>query len=312
MRINLRSPLLFAFVTIALAGCDLGVFDPIVTGGHTSDSSETGVVVVTSSGDTDSESTGESSFTTASPSTSGDSTSDGPIDSDTCTTCDTGASFVDPPPSGCGVWEQDCPSGQKCTVEGPPPYVYESFTCATIVPDPAQAGESCQILVDGPFGPDTCDLGLTCHHVDADTGLGTCIPLCTGSPLAPGCDPGFACLVSDMPLCLPECDPLLQDCPAGQTCMLSDMDFVCWPVIEEQAGLFESCEYANSCEPGLTCVDADLAAECPPDSLGCCTPYCDLDGPAVCPGVGQSCRSIFEPIDPPPGQEDVGICALPW
>lgn len=87
------------------------------------------------------------------------------------------------------------------------------------MPDPDQFGEECEVLVEGHLGPDTCDIGLYCHDVDADTGKGTCTPLCTGSLVAPTCDAGLTCFdVLAVPLCVAECDPLLQGCPAGQAC----------------------------------------------------------------------------------------------
>lgn len=310
---RLTSPIHLGLALLALAGCDLGILDPIITAGLTTDSSETGVMTSatsTTSGDPDPE-------TTADPSTSGEgpgttSDSDGPLPGDT-TTSASGGNFIGPgdPPAGCDVWAQDCPNGEKCSAAGPPPFSSEIIACSPIVPDPDQLGDACEILVEGHLGPDTCDIGLYCHDVDADTGKGTCIPLCTGSQNAPVCDAGLTCLNMALPLCIPECDPLLQNCPAGQACNYLADAFVCWPVMDPPKEELEGCEYQNQCEPGLMCAASELVAGCDPNDIGCCTAYCDLDNPGVCPGVGETCRGFFTPGDAPPGYEDVGVCALP-
>ncbi|MBZ5707790.1 hypothetical protein [Nannocystis pusilla] len=304
MRLNFSSPIHLGLALLALAGCDLGILDPIITTGLTTDSPDTGVIVTatsTTSGDPDPE-------TTAAPSTSGED----PGTTGDTTTSASGGNFIVPPdpPAGCDAWAQDCPSGEKCSAAGPPPFSSEIIACHPIAPDPDQLGEECEILVEGHLGPDTCDIGLYCHAVDADTGKGTCIPLCSGSPADPACGAGLTCLVLELPLCIPECDPLLQNCPSGQSCNYLADSFACWPLVEEPKQLFEGCEYVNQCEPGLMCVAVEFVTECDPTDIGCCTPYCDLDNPGVCPGVGQVCRPFFTPGDAPPGHEDVGVCAL--
>ncbi|MDC0670131.1 hypothetical protein [Nannocystis radixulma] len=138
-----------------------------------------------------------------------------------------------------------------------------------------------------------------------------------------GCDPGtldpivtadragLTCLDIAVPQCVPICDPVVQDCSPGETCSFFGSGFGCWDTIEEPRALFEACEFANACEPGLACVVSEVATECPPDSSGCCTPYCDLDGPDLCPGTGRQCVPFFSPGEAPPGLKHLGICGFP-
>lgn len=294
-----------ALAFVALAGCDLGILDPIITAGHTSDSSDTGVTVTSTgatSGDPDPETTGEPPLTTAS-STAGDSDSDS----------DSGTNFIIPPDPlpECNMWTQDCPPAEKCSAGGPPPLSENSIACFPIVPNPAHFGEECEILLEGELGPDTCDIGLFCHDVDPETGKGTCVELCQGTEWYPMCDAGFTCLLTAVPLCIPECEPLLQNCAGNQSCVYLADTFACSPAPDEPKELFESCESLNECDPGLVCAGPEVAVECDHNSLGCCTFYCELGGPDFCPGVGQECRPFFAPGDTPPGHENVGICALP-
>ncbi|MCY1013749.1 hypothetical protein OV079_51150 [Nannocystis pusilla] len=160
--------------------------------------------------------------------------------------------------------------------------------------------------------PIPSDIGLYCHDVDADTGKGTCTPLCTGSLVAPTCDAGLTCFdVLAIPLCVAECDPLLLGCPAGQACNYRTYAFGCWPIMDEPKQELEVCEDLNQCEPGSMCLGSEYAAACDPSEIGCCAAYCDLDDPGVCPSVGEICRPFFLPGDAPPEYQDVGVCALP-
>lgn len=293
---------------LALFGCDPGVLDPILTGGGSGGSMSGPASTTTTDPTPDSTGTASDGSTGA---ISGDSGS-------TCTTCDdpTGAVFVVPPgpPAACDVYAQDCESGFKCSAEGPPPLDSESIVCSSIVAEPDQAGESCQQLVLGHLGPDTCDVGLFCDHADPQTGTGTCAVMCQGSSSQPLCDSASACFgYHEIPLCVPHCDPLLPSCPAGDTCQYAGVDFVCLGVSDLPANqLFEGCGGDWQCAPGLNCVDEDAAVECigGGDGPGCCSPYCALDNPA-CPGVGQQCRPFYDPGDAPVGLENVGVCALP-
>ncbi|WAS99441.1 hypothetical protein [Nannocystis punicea] len=300
MRLSPRSPLVLA---LALAACDLEILDPILTGGNSGHASESGPPAETSTG------------TTADSDTTAGSTC---ASNDTCTTydSDSGAVFVVPPdpPAACDVYSQDCPSGFKCTAEGPPPLDVDSITCSPVVADPDQAGEACQVLVLGHYGPDTCDVGLFCDDVDPQTGTGTCAVMCHDNSGQPQCDADSECFgYHHIPLCVPHCDPLLQDCPAGDSCQYAGVDFVCLEVVALPANqLFEGCGGDWYCAPGLSCVDSEAADECSsgPDGPGCCSPYCDLSAP-TCPGLGQQCQPYYDPGQAPPGLENVGVCALP-
>ncbi|WP_434421501.1 hypothetical protein [Nannocystis pusilla] len=300
-----RSSLSLAFV-LALGGCD--ILDPIVTTGFTSETGPWQTATVTTD-DPSAGSVGEVSTVTT------DATTGEPVDTATVTTADpSGAVFIVPPdpPAQCDVWAQDCPAGEKCGAEGPPPYSSGSIACAPIVPDPAQLGEPCQVLVEGHLGPDTCDLGLYCYDVDPVTQQGTCRSLCTGDIDDPTCPSGQVCLNAALPMCLDGCDPRLDSCSDGEHCIYLYPGFACWSGgSEPKKELFEACEYADACGSGLICHNADGASECDPDSIGCCQPFCDVDGPDTCPGVGQQCTPFYEPGEAPAGFEDLGICLLP-
>ena len=290
-----RSSLSLAFV-FALGGCDL--FEPIITTGL-----DTWATVTT-----DDPSAG--SVTT-------DATTGEPVDAATVTTDDpdpSGAVFILPPdpPAQCDVWAQDCPAGEKCGAEGPPPINSGSIACAPIVPGPAQLGEPCQVLVEGHLGPDTCDIGLYCNDVDPVTQQGTCRSLCTGDINDPTCPTGQVCVNTALPMCLDACDPRLDTCPGDAGCLALYPEFGCWSGgSEPKKGLFEACEYPDACGSGLACFSSEGASECDSNDIGCCIPYCDLDHPDTCPGVGQQCTPYYGPGEAPAGLTDLGVCLLP-
>jgi hypothetical protein len=174
-------------------------------------------------------------------------------------------------------------------------------------------------LGTGVDGLDTCDKHMMCWNVDLDTKVGHCLGMCTGSPDNPGCsDPDAYCAIGGdgvLTLCLPQCDPLAQDCPNADLCLPNPGDpntFFC--VIDgsgREGQVFDVCEYANACDPGLVCLPPEFAAECDPMQAGCCLPYCDTSLPNTCPGAGQQCLPWFEGGDPPPDDlKNVGLCGL--
>ncbi|WAS93685.1 hypothetical protein [Nannocystis punicea] len=311
----MRRPLVLA---LAFAGCGPGILDPILTAGSAS----------SGPGDTTALETGPpaeasaSISSTSGPATDGTSfiTSASTVTSyDDCTfvcpptTTGDDSVFIMPadPPAQCDVWAQDCPAGEKCAAAGPPPLTTGSIACAAIVPGPDQLGEPCQVLVEGHLGPDTCDLGLYCHSVDPATQQGTCRPLCTGHSDDPACPSGQVCLNTALPMCFAACDPLVHDCAGDDTCIWIDPQFGCFPAGNQpKNGLFEACEYLDQCEDGLICVDPAGAGECDLEGVGCCLPFCDLDFPDTCPGVGQVCQP-FHQGKPPAGLEHLGLCSLP-
>jgi hypothetical protein len=274
-----------------------------------------------SSGGTEGQSSGGSSSESQSGGETGNETGNETGD-ETGTTGTTGETGTTGTTGGaedeCDVWAQDCPAGQKCAPYdgGNPGGTWNSLRCVDLDPMPKSVGQSCHIVA--PWnGEDDCELGAMCWETDPVTNEGTCRALCEGSPQSPTCDSGTHCLLSNdaLNICLPDCNPLLQDCEAGQACIplldpASDQ-FIC--VIDSggaEGQALDPCEFANACDPGLWCTDPALASECDPMFPGCCIPFCDLDEANTCPGVDQECLPWYEPMQAPPGREDVGFCGL--
>jgi hypothetical protein len=168
----------------------------------------------------------------------------------------------------------------------------------------------------GVSGNDTCELGNMCWNADPDTGIGTCIAFCTGSPDAASCPAGTNCVIVNngvLAICLPDCDPLAQDCEeAGDLCIPdpNGEGYVCvLNASGDMAPYGTPCNYANSCNAGLICVDPAGVPEpeCASAS-GCCSPMCSIAAGDPCPGAGQTCEPVFDPQ--PPGYEDVGVCTI--
>jgi hypothetical protein len=214
----------------------------------------------------------------------------------------------------CDIWApMDCPEGQKCTMVGCEvgTSVWDSNVCRDIQGD-AQVGDEC-MYTDGSAlsGNDNCYLGSVCWDADPDTGIGYCVSFCSGSPDAPICPEGSKCTLTSsgvINLCLPTCEPLAQDCGQNNICIPVNDSYEC--VLDAsggQAPYGTPCNYINSCNAGLICVDASLvpAPQCT-QSSGCCSPMCSISAGAPCPGAGQSCEPVFNPQ--PPGYEDVGVC----
>jgi len=220
----------------------------------------------------------------------------------------------------CSLWDQDCPGDEKCN-----PYAndggasWNSSRCAPLDSGPGQPGDPCNVEGSGVSGVDSCDVGSMCWNVDEEN-TGTCVSLCQGTEANPLCDnPTDQCIIANdgwLPLCLPQCDPLL-GCQDGEGCYPADDGFVCVPDASgpELGGYADPCEYTNACDPGLLCANPSAVPGCA-DSAGCCTHFCDLSDPepsADCGGVadGQECISAFPEGQVPPGFEDTGICAIP-
>ena len=215
----------------------------------------------------------------------------------------------------CDVWKQNCPAGQKCV-----PYgdggggTWNDTKCVDITGDGA-VGDPCTAVGGGVSGIDDCALGILCWDVD-ERGHGTCVAMCSGSPDAPTCPPKSSCWITSdgiLNLCIPVCDPLLQDCPGGDLCLPTGDDFIC---VEDASGdegqTNDPCEFANACDPGLVCLNtASASAACQQDLQGCCQPFCEFPG-SPCPNPDQQCLQWYDPMMPiPPGNEDVGVCAIP-
>jgi hypothetical protein len=245
---------------------------------------------------------------------------------DTTATDPTGTVFVTADMGGsggtCDVFAQDCPKGEKCM-----PWAddgggaWNSTTCSPVMRNPGQRGDECSVEGSGVSGIDDCDLGLMCYNVQAKTNTGTCFELCHGSPDAPMCDEGLCAVYNDgnLPLCLSDCDPLLDDCPGGQLCIASPSanGFVCiLDALPASMGDYGApCTYINDCDPGYFCGIQDIVAGCG-NATGCCAEYCDLSQPdpsSQCTGQGsgEECQPWYGMDAPPPGYEDVGFCGIP-
>ncbi|MFZ6184349.1 hypothetical protein [Nannocystis pusilla] len=312
--------LLLAWLT--LIGCTARPFD-----------SDTSATEVDDSGsDTLGTTSAPGTSTTTTTSTPPSPTS-GPGDDPVVTSTSTGfdpsstssdtAGFIMPPDGGsigeeCDQWVQDCPEGQKCNAySGDGDSAWESLKCVDVGPDPDGLYEPCEVFGSAVSGEDSCDVGLMCW--DVVDGEGTCVAYCTGSPDQPGCaDPDASCVLNSegvITLCLPNCDPLQQDCPGDDVCIPNPVDpgaFLCvFDASGEEGQVFDPCEYVNTCDPGLYCVQPELAGECDPQAIGCCLPFCDTSLANTCPGQGQECLSWWGEDPPEPGLEKLGLCGLP-
>ena len=217
----------------------------------------------------------------------------------------------------CDPWLQDCQDGLKCApVAAGGQNVWSTNECVPVDPDPKAPGQPCT-APDGPSaGIDDCEAGAVCWDVDARTGEGVCVELCTGTPDAPQCtNADHACSITNagvLTLCLPQCDPIGQDCPDGQGCYPESHGFFCSNAVGTGGAYGDPCEFLNACEPGLWCADASAVPGCR-GAVGCCTPLCDVGAANDCPdaAMGQTCVPLFEAGQAPAGYENVGSCAIP-
>ncbi len=216
----------------------------------------------------------------------------------------------------CNLWEQDCPEGQKCM-----PWAndggntWNASKCVDVMPNAGKPGDPCSVQGNGLNGIDSCDKASACWNIDPDTGKGTCVGFCKGSPDVPNCPLGTSCFVGHnglLPICVPFCDPLLQNCMNGDLCIpqpLMGDAFECAPDASGDMGAQnDPCEYTNACDPGLLCLNSALASECNPNVAGCCLPFCDLTMPE-CTNQGATCVPWYAGTAPP-GLENVGVCSL--
>ena len=209
---------------------------------------------------------------------------------------------------------QDCPEGEKCSAVSDAPG--EPWGLNKCVPKNGtdQVGDPCDIQ-DGKYtGIDNCDLGLICLLTDDEGFGGACVEFCDTNDACPD-TPGAKCVVyndGSLPICLNECDPLIQDCPEGQACYNSAGDnFVCFKesAMAGEGAPGDECAYINQCQKGSFCAAADALVNCATPS--CCTPYCAVsEGDAPCQ-MGEECTLFFVEGMAPPGYEDVGVCVVP-
>jgi len=214
----------------------------------------------------------------------------------------------------CDVFKQNCSAGEKCVPWGCKGSTWHGTICVKVTGD-GVAGDPCTVEGDKVSGVDDCAFGHICWEVD-DQLHGTCVAQCTGTPSEPQCAEGSSCVIVNegvVVVCLRDCDPLLQDCLNGDLCLSSPEGFICAPDASGVEGqVNDPCEFTNSCDPGLVCRDtATASSACQQGPTGCCTPYCKFPG-APCPNPDQACVQWFDPMMPiPPGDEDIGVCAIP-
>ena len=234
------------------------------------------------------------------------------------TTGETGCSFLDCTTGGtkqCDIWNDDCPEGEKCMpLANDGGSAWNATECKTLDPNGGKPGDECKVEGSGVSGLDTCEKGAMCWNTNEE-GIGYCVAFCYGDENMPKCEEaGKTCVVANngvLILCLPGCDPLVQDCPGGDLCLPTVGGYACVLDASGEEGQYgDPCEFANACDPGLVCADAVAVPKC--NAGGCCTPYCALSEPNMCPGAGegQKCEVLY-PDNPPVGFEDVGYCAIP-
>jgi hypothetical protein len=276
-------------------------------------------------------SSGSTSSATSGPIRTSSSDTELADDTGTTTSPDpTGVIFLNGAPDTglhfeCDIFEQDCPAGEKCM-----PWAYDggdvlnATKCSPVVDDPARIDEPCHVERSPTSGIDDCSFGAMCWSVDPETLEGICLPFCVGDESNPHCeDPDRVCPITSngtILLCFSVCSPLQQDCPKGQACYPVQDSWECAADASgELGGYGDPCEFINVCDPGLICLDSDVAVppgEACEGSTGCCSEVCDLTDPAgdlQCAGApgGQTCQPWYEEGSAPPGFENVGACALP-
>ena len=314
-------------VAIGAAVVLLGCVDRKVAGSGTSGGAETGSGSgVSGSGGSSQgpEPTGGGATGGTSGGTSGETSVGTGSDTTGGTTVDAGCSggdFVIHPDVGgsvieCDVYQQNCGPCGKCVAwaEGGGG-AWNATKCVQVTGD-RQPGESCMVEGSGVSGIDDCEKGAMCWDVNGE-GIGTCVALCTGAPDAPVCEGNTYCAISSegvLNLCLPKCDPLLQDCDGTDLCIPAADRFKC--VLDgsgDMGKVNDPCEFANSCDKGLLCLNTSAASSaCMQDFIGCCQPFCDFSMMEACPNPDQECVQWYDPMMPiPPGDEDVGVCAIP-
>lgn len=292
-------------VVLALAACAAKDSDSQAEGTSATSGAETSASTTTF--DPSATSVGDSATTSATTPTTG------------ATSSATGDGFIMPPDGGvegmCDPKQQDCPDGEKCTaygsVEGSP---WNANKCVP-VSGMDQVGDPCNIEGGKYTGEDNCDVGLICLLTDDDGNGGVCVEFCDTNDNCP--QSGGQCATfndGSLPICLVNCDPLIQDCPDGQGCYQSTPtnSFVCFKHSGEsgEGAPGDECNYLNQCQPGTACLAPESVEGCGAQA-GCCSLFCDLSdpNPSMSCNPNEDCVLFLD--NPPPQYMDVGICALP-
>ncbi len=253
--------------------------------------------------------------TTPPPPPPGDTTSS----ADSSTT-EPGVDFIADPDGGddwfeCDLWLQDCPRGEKCmpwALDGGGSW--NAWRCSPLARNPGERGDPCTVERSAVSGIDDCELGAMCWDVDPETLEGVCADLCSGDESSPTCEhPNDTCRIAGdavLPICLPNCDPLVQDCAEGQACVEVSTNFQCVPDASGDMGIpGDPCEFVNMCDPGAFCAATEFVPGCV--TGGCCTSYCEVGDPMPPCLPGQICAPYYPDGEAPPGYELVGACAVP-
>ena len=223
----------------------------------------------------------------------------------------------------CNPRTQDCPDGLKCTAYATPMSMvgWDADQCVPAPMNGGGIGDPCQID-DGQSvfsGLDNCAPGGFCFNFDFMTGKGgACIEFCKEDDSCPMTNGGNAgCLeaanMGVLPICLPKCDPLIQDCADMQGCFGDpSIEFFFCAAVDPgpNTGLDNSpCEFTNACQPGFSCQASTVVDGCDPMATGCCTPFCTIGDNKDC-SPKEQCVPFYA-MNPPPGLEMVGVCAIP-
>lgn len=222
-------------------------------------------------------------------------------------TMDGGGTDVPVDTASCDPFAQDCAEGEKCVAYNSGGGTWDDNKCVPINGN-GEPGEPC--VLDGyELGTDDCGASSYCFNVDSEL-MGTCTAFCQGSPQEPSCPGSMECSITNdgtLNMCIQLCDPLLQDCPnPDEGCYLAAGNFVCSDSpTEHPTG--SPCGFIDDCAGGNICISAMALPSCEGDF--CCSPFCDLSADAQCPVEGTECAPLFDMPDP--GEENIGICALP-
>jgi len=217
----------------------------------------------------------------------------------------------------CDPKAQDCGEGQKCTAYGKVSGdEWNANKCVDVTGD-GVAGDPCTVEPPDKFsGIDNCAEGFICLNTDDEGKDGSCVSFCSMDDACPNNPGGKGLCLPDtnegfLPICLPNCDPLLQDCPSGQGCYgdLSLDFFICFipDPMPGNGAENESCAFTNACLEGLSCEAGAVLDGCMEEA--CCTPFCPLDGDGSECTAPEECIAYFP--EPVAGAENVGICVLP-
>lgn len=251
-------------------------------------------------------------------------TTTGPGDSSTAVADSGSSTTMDQPQGECVLWADECGPDQKCmpwSLEDD--QIPDEIRCCAAPDEPDLVGEPCTMQEYNGSCLDSCERGALCVLDDPEGLTGQCRKYC--QPGGDDCQPDETCktfyeLLEDVPtvpLCMEQCDPLVQDCSVPNWRCIPDSPtqagqsgFICVsPPPGDPYGVGEPCALANQCESGLVCVTADRLQNCPFTS--CCTAYCSLsEGDGPCMAIDPDLRCI-DWMSPDPTWEDVGVCALP-